>query len=185
MKNPLRTRTAVLFLALAIGSLACLPCQTSSSLAPTPERTVVVSAEDAQDLASTLSQGIVPDAQGNFDLTITEEELTSYVALNMKESITDPQILLGDGHIQIYGTIVSPIKAPMAALATMYVDETGLHLAVESVSLGGFPLPATFVDAFAQQVEGLVAAARQDEDIEITQVEIGEGELIVSGRATP
>ena len=185
MKRPLWTPIAVFLLALSVGSLACLPCQTSSQLAPTPERTVPVSSEDAQSLVSTLSQGIVPDAEGNFVLIITEEELTSYAALNMQESIIDPQVLLTDGHIQLYGTIVRPVAAPVAALACIYVDQTGLHLAVESVSLGGFPLPETFVEAFAQQVEDLIAAAHRQEDVEITRIEIGEGELTVSGRLTP
>jgi uncharacterized protein YpmS len=185
VKNPLWTPIAAVCLAVSVGSLACLPCQTSSQLATTPERTVPVSTEDAEKIVSTLSQGIVPDAEGNFVLIITEEELTSYAALNMRESIIDPQVLLTDGHIQLYGTIVSPVEAPISALASLYVDDTGLQLAVESVSLGGFPLPETFVEAFAQQVEDLIAAARRQENVELTRIEIGAGELTVSGRLTP
>jgi uncharacterized protein YpmS len=185
VKTSLRTSIAVIFLALSIGSLACLPCQTSSQLAPTPERTVPVSAEDAQELVSTLGQGIVPDSEGNFALTITEEELTSYVALNMQESIIDPQVLLTAGQIELYGTMVSPIEAPVAALATIHIDETGPHVAVESVSVGGFPLPQTFVEAFAQQIEDFYAAAQRHEDVEITHIEIGEGKLIIRGTVAP
>ncbi len=79
-----------------------------------------------------------------------EEELTSYVALNMQESITDPQIILSGGKIHLYGTVVSPIEAPIAAIFTRNGRRSG-QLTVEAVALSGFPIPETFVDSFAQQ----------------------------------
>ena len=112
----------VLLLALSVCALACLPCQTSSQLVPTPVRTVPISTQDAQDLALTLGQGIVADSEGRFTLVITEEELTSYVALNLADSISDPQILLTNGEIHLYGTVVSPIEAPMTAVASISQD---------------------------------------------------------------
>ena len=76
-----------LLLTLSVCALACLPCQTSASLVPTPMRTVPVSTEEAQELVSTLTNGPVPDQEGRFTVVVTEEELTSYVALSMSESI--------------------------------------------------------------------------------------------------
>ncbi len=181
MRRSLRPPLVIIFLAVSIGLLACLPCQTSSQLAPRPERTVPVSTQEAQALISALGQGVVADSQGRFVLTITEEQLTSYVALNMSESIVEPQVLLTDGQIQIYGTFVSPIEAPVAAVATLHVDETGPHVAVESVSVGGFALPETFVAAFARQIDDLFAAVERHEHVEIGEIEIREGKLIVRG----
>jgi hypothetical protein len=168
--------------ALACCILACLPCQTSSQLLPTPERTVPVSTEDAEELAFSLSHGIVPDAEGRFTLVITEEELTSYVALNMRESIVDPQVLLTNGQICIYGTMVSPIEAPLTTVATVEVDNGSPRLVIESVSVDGYPIPDTFVEAFAHQIDDLISAARRSENAEISEVEIREGEMIIRGR---
>jgi hypothetical protein len=180
VRKPLKSILPSLLLALSIGAIACLPCPTSARLA-TPARTVPVSTEQAESLVSTLARGIVPDSEGRFALVITEEELTSYVALNMQESIIDPQILLSDGYIHINGTLVSPIGAPISAVATSQVRENGTHFVVESVSVGGFPMPETFVEAFAQQVDDLIGAAERVEEVEIDSIEIGEGRMIIQG----
>jgi uncharacterized protein YpmS len=148
---------------------------------PTPQRTVPVSAEEAQNLVSILGSGIVPDQDGRFVFVITEEELTSYAALNMAESIIDPQILLTDGQIHIYGTMISPIEAPVTALATIKVKNGDVRIVVESVSIDGFPIPETFVEAFAQQVDDFITAARRYEDAEISEIEIREGEIVIRG----
>jgi hypothetical protein len=140
-----------------------------------------VSTEEAQDLVSTLGSGIVPDQDGYFVLVITEEELTSYAALNMAESIIDPQILLTDGQIHLYGTMVSPIEAPVTAVATIQMEGGDPRIVVESVSIDGFPVPETFVEAFAQQIDDLITTAQRYEDVEISEIEIREGEMVVEG----
>jgi uncharacterized protein YpmS len=143
---------------------------------------VPVSTEDAEELAFSLGRGIVPDEEGHFTLVITEEELTSFVALNMRESIMDPQILLTNGQIHVYGTMVSPIEAPVTSVATVEIDNGSACLVIESVSIDGFPIPDTFVQAFAHQIDDLVSAARRAENAEISEVEIREGEMIIRGR---
>jgi hypothetical protein len=181
MNRPPRSTIPALLLSLSLAAIACLPCRTATQLSTTPTRTVPVSTRAAEDLVSALTRGIVPDWAGRFTLIITEEQLTSYVALNMQESIVDPQILLSDGSIHINGTLVSPIGAPVSALATVQVGETGTHFTVESVSVGGFPMPETFVEAFAQQVDDLIRAMERIEEVEIVSIEISEGKMIVQG----
>jgi hypothetical protein len=166
---------------LSLCALACLPCQTSFELLPTPERTVPVSTEEAADLVSSLGSGIVPDQDGRFVLVITEEELTSYAALNMGESIIDPQILLTDGQIRLYGTMISPIEAPVTAVATIEMESGDFRIVVETVSIDGFPVPETFVEAFAQQVDDFITAAQRYEDVQINEIEVREGEIVVEG----
>ena len=178
-------KPGLVLVGLACCALACLPCQSSGQFLPTPERTVPVSAEDAQDLALGLGRGIIPDSEGRFTLVITEEELTSYVALNMGESISDPQILLTDGQIHLYGTMVSPIEAPVASVATVVIDSGTPRIVIESVSVDGFPIPDTFVEAFARQIDDLIIAARRNDKTEISEVEIREGEMIIRGRVNP
>jgi hypothetical protein len=184
MWQPMRPRLAnpvLKLLALSLCVLACLPCQTTSQILPTPERTVPVSTEEAQHLVSTLSTGIVPDENGRFVLVITEEELTSYAALNMTESIIDPQIVLTNGQIHLYGTMVSPIEAPVTAVATIDMETGDPRIVVESVSIDGFPVPDTFVQAFAQQIDDSVIAAQRYEDIKISEIDIREGEVVIEG----
>ena len=172
-------RPGLFLLALSACALACFPCQTASQVVPTPERTVPVSTEEAQDLVSAMGQGIVPDSDGRFVLVITE----SFVALNMEESIIDPQILLTQGQIHLYGTMVSPIEAPVTAVASIQTDGGRVHMTIESVSVGGFPIPETFMQAFAQQIDDFITAVETQENVEITEVEIREGKIIIRGES--
>ncbi len=181
MPSRFRASGFVVIVALSVFALACLPCQTSSEVVPTPMRTVPVSTTEAENLISSLSQGLVPDSEGRFVLVITEEELTSYVALNMEESIVDPQIILTDGQMQIYGTMVSPVEAPVTAVASVEVEDGKAHVVVESVSVDGFPIPGTFVEAFAQQIDDLVMTLLEYENLEITEVQIPAGEMNIKG----
>jgi hypothetical protein len=180
---PSRCRTSGLtaILALSILALSCLPCQTSAELVPTPIRTVPISTQEAEDLIAALGQGVVPDSEGHFVLVITEGELTSYVALNMQESIIDPQILLADDQIHLYGTLVSPIDAPVTAIASVEVQDGSARVVVESLSVDGFPMPDTFVEAFTQQVDDLITTALTYENLEIDDIQIANGEMIVKG----
>jgi hypothetical protein len=178
-------KPGLVLVVLVCCALACFPCQTSSELLPTPERTVPVSTEDAEDLAFNLGHGIVPDAEGRFTLVITEEELTSYVALNMGSSMRDPQILLTNGQIHLYGILVSPIEAPVTSVATVEIDSGSPRIVIESASIDGFPIPNSFVEAFAHQIDDLIIAARRNENSEISEVEIREGEMIIRGRVIP
>jgi hypothetical protein len=183
-----RTRSGnpgILVLALSVCALACLPCKTSASLVPTPMRTVLVSTEEAQEFVSTLTNGLVPDQEGRFTLIVTEEELTSYVALSMSESIIAPQILLADGQIYLYGTIVSPVEAPVTVMATIEVDRGEAHIDIQSVSVDGFPIPETFIEAFTQQLDGFISATQSQENAEIANVEIEEGAIVISGHMLP
>lgn len=172
----------ILLLALSVFALSCLPCQTSSQAIPTPIRTVPVSSEAAESLLSKLSEGLVLDAEGYFVLRVTEEELTSYMALNMEDSVTHPQIILSDGKVYLYGGIVSPISAPLSAICSVETEGGQVQITVEAVALGGFPIPETFVKSFVQQIDDLITSAQRQGNVEITEIEITQGEIIIRGR---
>ena len=169
-------------LVLSVFALSCLPCQTSSQVIPRPIRTVPVSTEEAQDLVSKLGERLAVDLEGYFVLRVTEEELTSYMALNMEESVTDPQIILSDGKVYLYGTIVSPISAPLSAICSVETEGSQVQITVEAVALGGFPIPETFVKSFVQQIDDLITSAQRRGNVEITEIKITEGEIIIRGR---
>ena len=177
-----RTFGWILLLVSSILALSCLACQTSSQVIPTRARAVPVSRAAAENLISKFREGLTVDPEGSFDLEVHEEELTSYVALNMQESITGPQIILEDERLYLYGTMVSPIEAPIAAMASVETEGRHVSIRVEAVTVGGFPIPETFVQAFVQQVDGVINSAQRQGNVEITKIEISEGELIIWGK---
>lgn len=182
METQKKTSVLTALVILSTLVLSCLPCQTWSQAVPTPIRTVPVSTEEAESLMSKLGDGLTLDPEGRFVLRISEDELSSYVAVNMEESIADPQIILSNGKIRFYGTVASPLNAPIAATCSIKTAGDQVHIEVEAVAVGGFPIPETFVQSFTQQVIGVIASAQRQGHVEIVAIEIAEGELIVRGR---
>jgi len=144
---------------------------------------VPVSKEAAESLISILGHDLPLDDEGCFVLIVTEEELTSYVALHMEESIVDPQILCTSGKIHLHGTMVNPIAAPITAIVSVKAESGQVQVEVETVALDGFPIPDTFIDAFALQIEDFITLAQRHERVVIDEVKIVEGELLISGCA--
>lgn len=149
---------------------------------PRPLRAVPVSTEQAGSLFQKLSAGLAPDPEGWFILRISEGELTSFVALHMQQSITDPQIILSNGKAYLYGTLASPVEAPLAATCSIETEGGRLRLNVEAATAAGFPIPQSLVESFTQQFVGLIASAQRQQQADIVGVEITEGELVIRGR---
>lgn len=177
-----RTPGVVTMVVICVMSLSYLGCGLLPGPIPTPIRTVAVSGQDADSLVSKLGQDLILDAEGNYVLTITEEELTSWVALKMGETIEDPQIILSEGKIHMYGTITTPVSAAMTAILLMEAEAGQARTKVESITFGGLPIPETFAETLVRQIDDLVTPRHSQGEVEITEVEIAEGELILRGR---
>jgi hypothetical protein len=182
METQRRTPGVVTMVAICVVSLFYLGCGPLSGPIPTPIRTVPVSSEKAQDLVSKLGQDLILDAEGNYVLTITEEDLTSWVAVSMGETIKDPQIILSDGKIHLYGTITTPVRTTMTAVLLMEAEAGQTQTTVESITFGGFSIPETFAETLVRQIDDLVTPGHSQGEVEITEVEIAEGELTLRGR---
>ena len=182
MQAQRRTPGVVTMVAICVVSLFYLGCGLLSGPIPTPIRTVPVSSEKAQDLVSKLGQDLILDAEGNYVLTITEEELTSWVALNMGETIKDPQIILSEGKIHLSGTITTPVKTTMTAILLVEAEAGQAQTTVESISFGGLPIPGAFAETLVRQIDDLVTPRHSQGEVEITEVEIAEGELTLRGK---
>jgi hypothetical protein len=90
--------------ALTAASLAC----TMNIGGPaTPDRTIAVSTEAVGNLETQVQQALQSSQDGQVTFVITEEQLTSLLAEKLQSNpdalITDPQVYLSDGTIQIFG----------------------------------------------------------------------------------
>lgn len=164
-------------------ALVSLACQINAG-GPTAPRTVAFS-QDAADSVEQLWASI--DAANLTDSTatisLTEEQLTSYLAVNMaakKEgdaAIINPTILLENGQMEIYGQINTSFLTANAHLSlTMTLDDEGQpQLDVVSADLGPLPMPDGLMDAIASVMDealtgsfGSVATGVRLSDIQIT-----------------
>jgi hypothetical protein len=70
----------------------------------------------------------------------------------------------------------------MTAILLMEAEAGHAQTTVESISFGGLPIPGAFADTLVRQIDDLVAPQHSEGEVEITEVEIAEGELILRGR---
>ena len=181
---------------LVITSLACtvfVGGPDYSSLPPIP-----VSAEAAASIQDEIRRAVEAAAQtGVITVNLTEPQITSYLAARLqtdpslqqsdkKPLITDPQVYLRDGQMQIYGkTQQGLFTANIGVIVSMGVDTNGQpQIDVVSADFGPFPAPEGLKDAITAMVReaytgslGPVATG-----LRIESISTANGVMTVTGR---
>ena len=153
----------IFLLSLALTSLACtifVGGPDYSSLPPIP-----VSAEAAESIREELRRAVEAGAQtGTITINLTEPQLTSYLAARMqtdpelqqdrKPLISDPQVYLRDGQMQIYGKSQQGMfAANIGIIVQVGVDANGQPLIeIASADFGPFPAPEGLKNAITAMV---------------------------------
>ena len=183
-------------LSLIITSLACtifVGGPDYSNLPPIP-----VSAEAAESIKEEIKRAFEAGLEtGVVTINITEPQITSYLAARLqtdpslqqsdkKPLMTDPQVYLRDGQMQIYGKTQQGIfTANIAIIVTMGVDANGQPLIeITSADFGPFPAPKGLKDAITAMVReaytgsvGPVATG-----LRIETISIANGVMTITGR---
>lgn len=186
----------LLLLSLVLTSLACtvfVGGPDYSSLPPIP-----VSGEAAESIKQELQRAIEASAgTGVITVNLTEPQITSYLAVRMqtdpnlqqsdrKPLISEPQVYLRDGQMQIYGkTQQGMLTANIGIIVSMGVDVNGQpQIEVVSADFGPFPAPEGIKDAITAMVReaytgslGPVATG-----LRIETISIANGVMTVTGR---
>jgi hypothetical protein len=163
-----------------------------SSLPPIP-----VSAEAAQSIQAEIQRAIQAAGEtGVITVNLTEPQITSYLASRLqtdpnlqqdqKPLITEPQVYLRDGQMQIYGkTQQGMFTANIGIIVNMGVDANGQpQIDVTSADFGPFPAPEGLKDAITAMVReaytgslGPVATG-----LRIESISTANGVMTVTGR---
>lgn len=100
--------------------------------------------------------------------------------------ITNPQIYLQDGQIQIFGTAQKGyFQATISVVLSAHINEDGsLNIALSSADLGPLPVPDGFTDTITSLIEeaftgsiGPIATG-----LRVTSISISEGQIILTGK---
>lgn len=185
MTRPYFRKKSILFLVplLLIG----LACRSSNidEIGP-PGGSIPVSQEAASRLEQNFYQAL-QEATPNHEsqLRITNEEITSLIAIELTETgripLSDPQIWFTSGRIYMTGGIkpFGPFQFQSIIVATAIVDEGQLVFRVQEAQMGVFDFPDAILESITQTVnEALVSILI---DLDITRLEILEGEMFVLG----
>lgn len=183
-KQPVWVRL-VLPLLLLFG-LACGPCSLlAGDNQPTPPRPIAVSTESAGQLESRIQQNLTGEPGQQFILQMTDAEVTSLVATKLAEydesPVTEPQIWFTRGKIYGTGKLVNvlPVATQFYMVATARVEDGKVVVSMEETSAGSVPIPDALLNTISQSINETVDELQLD--VQITALEILEGEMIVKG----
>jgi hypothetical protein len=187
---------SIFLLSFVLTSLACTIFVGGPDYTSLPQ--IPVSGEAAESIKEELRQAFEAGAQtGVITINITEPQITSYLAVRMqtdpslqqsdkKPLITDPQVYLRDGQMQIYGKTQQGIfAANIGIIVAVGVDANGHpQIEITSADFGPFPAPEGLKKALTAMVEeaytgplGPVATG-----LRIETISIANGVMTISGR---
>jgi hypothetical protein len=113
-----------------------------------PNTTIPVSTEAMGDLSFALETAVANGpVSGQITMNITESQLTSYLSYKLlslpQPFITNPQVYLQNGELQVYGTATQGyLQATGSLVFTTGVDELGrLIIKLSSANFGPIPIP--------------------------------------------
>ncbi len=185
-------RFKYIFLILLVLFLVSIACNLPFRGAQGTEELIPVTTEAAIDLQQKVDQAATDfEAQGAATLAIGEDELTSFLALELQKQpdpiLHSPQVYLRDGQVQITADLnQGGMDAPLGVALGLSADPSGnLQYEVLSAKLGPFPLPDSMLDELTDQIDNLLAGAvsAQIADIYLDDITIANGQMILSGHA--
>jgi hypothetical protein len=180
VKENRRRLTFSLSLLVAL-TVACA----ATDSATLPGGPVEVSSEAAQRVEAKLVEALTLNPNDQFILRFTDEEVTSYLALKLEETvdppITDPQTRFTKGKIYVAGelTNIGPMQVKAMIVAAPRVMDDQLVIDIESVYLGPIPVPNTLLESLSQTIDTALEEAQVS--LKITQVEVFESEIVIVG----
>jgi len=176
----------ILPLLLALTSLACSLGGGAPELAP-PGGPITPNPEAAERLKQNFYQALqeaTPTHQAQ--LRMTNEEATSLFAAQLTETgripLSNPQIWFTNGRIYLTGGVrpFGPFEFNSLIVATAVVDNGQMVVNVQEAQMGMFGFPdailASATDTVNETLAGLLI------DLDITRLEILEGEIYVVGK---
>ncbi len=177
------TRLGIPLLLLVV--LACGPCSFLSAELPTPPHPIAVSTEAAGQLESRIRQNLGGEPGKQFILRTTDAEVTSLLATKLERydesPVAEPQIWFTKGKIYGTGRLVNivPISADFYVIASAQIHDGKVMVAVDEISAGALPIPDRAVELISQSISETLDELQLG--VEVTALEILEGELLIKG----
>jgi hypothetical protein len=183
------SRNLIIVLSLLLaGTLACSLGGSDNEALHPPGGPIPISQEAADRLRKNFNQAL-QEAGGNHEsqLRITNEEITSLVATELTETgripVTDPQVWFTAGRIYMTSRVqlFGPIRLNSVIVATAVVDNGQMLVRVQEAQMGPFDFPDRLLESTTQTINETLAGILVGADLDITRLEILEGEMFVIG----
>ncbi len=176
----------LMFTLLLLPILACSSGDNSRQIGP-PGGPIPVSRDAADRLKQNFYQALQEATPNNeSQLRITNEEITSLFATELVKTgripLSNPQIWFTNGRIYITGGVrpLGPFEFNSLIVATAVVEDGQMVVNVQEAQMGIFGFPdailASATDTVNEALAGILI------DLDITRLEILEGEMFVLGK---
>ena len=174
---------------LILNSLACMVFVGGPEYTT---QTVPSSTDEVQSLQTQVGQAMAAGAEtGVVTLEITESQLTSYINLKMQEQtnppFTEPQVLLRNGQMQMYGKIDRGMfAANMLITMNLSIDpDTSMpKIEIASADFGPFPAPEGLNNAISAIIDEAFTGSLGPVAIgfRLESITISDGVMTLTGR---
>jgi hypothetical protein len=151
-----------------------------------PGGEIPVSQEAADRLKENFNREMQEASTGEeFRLFVTNEEITSLVALSLQETssvpLSNPQVWFTAGRVYLTGTFSPfwPFRFPSLIVTTATVQDGQVQVEVERAQMGPFPFPRGALESASESINETLAEMQLD--LEVKTLEILEGELQLAG----
>lgn len=182
MRHSKRTpATAIAALVLCL-SIAVFVLRRSHPIAPPvpPETPVPVSHQAAESLEETLGLFFSLPPNNSFEIGISEEEITSYLAVKYPEAIfRDAQVRIADSRVRINALITDPIRARTQILCSIRMVDEQVRIEFQQITLGWLNLPSFLLKSLAIRLNEMIDTAPLA--VSITDVQLQKSKVIISG----
>lgn len=184
----MRARVLVPLITLVVAAQVCCCCTIFGG--PQPPYTITPSDEAVQRFEERMNSAEI-GADGSFTITITEEEMTSLIVQEFAEQgeplpISEPQMHFRNGRAELYATVQFTESLALPGMIALSITATDgkVKVTVEEISFGPLPIPESIVQSLADGLSETLAEGVQGDDVDalITDVQIGEGEMSISGQ---
>jgi len=180
-----------IFLALITLTLATLACSVFVGGPNYPSTPIPVSTTAVQSLKTQVTQAVATAVtSGTITLKITEEQLTSYLAVYLQSQptlpITNPQVQLQNGQMELLGKVQQGMfSANVSMTISVGVDQNGQpKIEITQENFGPLPAPQGLNDAIstfvAEALTGSLGPAATGFRLE--SISIANGVMTVTGR---
>lgn len=187
----MKKKNLSLFFALLALALATLACTMNIGGPDYPETNIPISDQSVASMKEQFKAAFEAGATGNgIILTITETQITSLLAskLNSQEDplFTDPQVLLRDQQMTIYGKASQGyFWATVKIVVRVGVDEAGQpDMQIKSADFGPFPVPQGLADVFSAMLKEAYTGAVGPvaTGFRIEQIAVQDGFMVMAGK---
>lgn len=183
-----KLRISIILLILSTTTLACRMNIGGPKPAGQP---IQISTEAAGSLQQQFQQAIQGSEQnGQLTLTVNELQLTSLLAAKLatlpEPFLTEPQVYLRDGQIQIYGKAAKGyFEANVGIVLTASIDLNGQPLVeITSADFGPIPMPDDLTSSISAMVQEAYTGALGPlaTGFKLELIVIAEGLMMLTGR---